>query len=92
VEDAGQDVPLDVDRFAWVWIVKLNYLAEDDTTATVRMGPVSADVRLRRGAHTLYVELNGGEGGTVRVEGHAADVAVCVDRLTVGTLQAREGS
>jgi hypothetical protein len=90
VQDAGQDIPLDVGRFNWVWIVKINYLAEADTTAIVRMGAKGQDVRLRRGAHSLYVELNGGEGASVRLEELAAGVAVCVDSVVVGTIQAQE--
>jgi hypothetical protein len=89
VQEVGADIPLDEPRFSWVWIVRINYLAEADTTATVGMGSKGQDVQLRRGAHSLYVELNGGEGASVRLEGLAPGVAVCVDHVVVGTLQPR---
>jgi hypothetical protein len=92
VEDAGFDIPLDAERFAWVWILKVNYLAEEDTTATIRMGPVAEQVELRQGLHTVYVELNGGEGNAVRLEGLAPGVAVCVDSVVAGNVHAKDGA
>jgi hypothetical protein len=83
---AGTEIPLDKPVYTWFWIVKLNYLAEADTTATIHLGGFSRTLQLRRGPNTVYLKADTAGGKSVRLEGLDPGVSVCVDSVVVGGL------
>ncbi|HMM94505.1 hypothetical protein [Phycicoccus sp.] len=76
-------VPLGSDVFAWGWAVRIGYLADGDTTATVRLGTGTGTVHLREGLGEVYLPLVG-SGPQVELQGMDPRVNVCVGDVQVG--------
>jgi hypothetical protein len=80
----GVDIPLEKAVYTWFWVVKLNYMAQADTTATVRFGEFSHTLQLRKGPNTVFLKADEAGGKAVRLEGLNPGVSVCVDSVVVG--------
>lgn len=62
---------------------RIGYLASSTTPVTVTAGGDAVEATLRKGLHSLYVELPGGYR-SVTIGGLGPDVTVCVDTVEVG--------
>ena len=76
-------VPLGADVFAWTWAVRVGYLADSDTTATLRLGKGTTPVTLHKGLGEVYTTVTGG-GREVTLTGLAPTARVCVGDVVVG--------
>ena len=76
-ENGRVTVPLSSPAFPWSWAVRVGYLADGDTTATVRLGDAAREVQLREGLGEVYVNLVGG-GTEVTLDGLDESVNLCV--------------
>lgn len=82
---AGQiAVPLTGSAYEWNWAVRVGYLADQDTQATIVLGKDRQTVQLHRGLGEVYLPMVGG-GNEVRVEGLNPQAKVCVGDVQVGT-------
>jgi hypothetical protein len=84
VNASGGAVNLGNDLFTWPWLLRVEYLAGDDTDAVLHLGEGSQRVTFRKGLGTLVVRLTG-DGRTLRVRGVDRGVGVCIDAVRVGT-------
>jgi hypothetical protein len=68
------------------WKMKLDYLANRQTSARVRVGSVYTPVqtRLERGLHSIYVSLPAGGSNTITLDGLDAAASVCIGGLLFG--------
>lgn len=81
---AGQiAVPLTGTAFVWTWAVRIGYLADSDSHATIVLGRDRQRVLLHEGLGQIYMTMNGG-GNEVRVEELNPDAQVCVGDVQVG--------
>ena len=81
---AGQiTVPLLGSAYEWNWAVRVGYLADRDTPATIVLGKDRQGVQLHKGLGEIYLPMQGG-GNEVRVEELSADANVCVGDVQVG--------
>ncbi len=76
-------VPLSRDLFVWDWVVRVGYVAETPTTATVRLGSASQEVHLDAGLGEVYVSLVGA-GRDVVLDDIPAGTNVCVGDVQAG--------
>lgn len=82
---AGQiAVPLTGSAYVWNWTVRVGYLADKDTQATIVLGKDRQTVQLHRGLGEVYLPMVGG-GNEVGVEGLNPQAKVCVGDVQVGT-------
>ena len=81
---AGQiAVPLTGSAYVWNWAVRVGYLADRDTQATIVLGQDRQAVQLHKGLGEVYLPMVGG-GNELRVEGLNPDAKVCVGDVQVG--------
>jgi hypothetical protein len=81
---AGQvAIPLESRAFPWQWAVRIGYLADRDTTATVVLGQAEQEVHLTKGLGEVFVTMVGG-GSSVELQDVDADAHVCVGDVQVG--------
>lgn len=88
---AGQNaaVTFGLPQQAWRWTVKLEYLAQTDTSARLSLGPFPAvPIRLQKGLNRVYVDLLGGASSQLVLNGVDPGSSVCMGRATIGTLTA----
>jgi hypothetical protein len=90
VQQAGLEIPLTEPVYTWFWVMKLNYMAQTDTTATIRLGGFSRTIHLRRGPNTLYIKADTAGSTAVRLEHLPPGISVCVDSVIVGNVHAKE--
>ncbi|HSF99303.1 MAG TPA: hypothetical protein VLA55_11465 [Ornithinibacter sp.] len=76
-------VPLGSPAFPWSWAVRVGYLADGDTSATIRLGDASQEVTLAEGLGEVYVRLVGG-GDEITLDGLDESVQLCVGDVQVG--------
>ncbi len=82
---AGQiAVPLSGSAYVWTWTVRIGYLADRDTQATIVLGQDRQRVQLHGGLGEVYLPMIGG-GNEVRVEKLDPDANVCVGDVQVGS-------
>lgn len=87
---AGQiTVPLTGSAFAWTWAVRVGYVADRNTQATIVLGQDRTKVHLHEGLGEVYLPLTGG-GTQVRVEDLDSDANVCVGSVEVGNPAAKQ--
>jgi hypothetical protein len=82
-KDGAVTVPLKDAAFPWTWAVRIGYLSDRDTTATVVLGKGSHPVQLKRGLGEIYLSIEGG-GSALRLEGLDPYASVCVGDAQVG--------
>ena len=82
-EDGRVDVPLGSPAFPWGWAVRVGYLADRDTSATIRLGEAEQKVQLHEGLGEVFVNLVGG-GNSVVLDGIDPSANVCVGDVQVG--------
>ena len=82
-KDGQITVPLTGSAFVWNWAVRVGYLADRDTRATIVLGKDRQTVQLHEGLGEVYLPLVGG-GNEVRIEGLSPDAKVCVGDVQVG--------
>jgi hypothetical protein len=82
-EDGRVDVPLGSPAFPWGWAVRVGYLADRDTSATIRLGDAEQKVQLHEGLGEVFVNLVGG-GNSVVLDGIDQSANVCVGDVQVG--------
>lgn len=87
-ENGRVAVPLADAAFEWDWVVRVGYLTDGETEATVRLGDDSQDVQLSSGLGEVFVPLLGG-GREVVIDGLDPGVDVCVGDVQVGTPKTR---
>jgi hypothetical protein len=83
VSDRAAAVQLESPLYEWVWLVKIAYIAGDDTTLVVDLGDDTVDVPVHKGLHDVYVRVTGG-GGSVRIASTEPDRVTCVGSVVVG--------
>ena len=76
-------VPLDSAPFPWTWTVRIGYLTDRDTTATVTLGRGAREVQLRQGLGEVTFTVEGG-GDTVVISGLDPQANICVGDVQVG--------
>jgi hypothetical protein len=76
-------VPLSAPVFAWTWAVRIGYLADNPTTASVHLGEGSHAVTLNEGLGEVYFTITGG-GNEIRISGLDPAAKVCVGDVVVG--------
>ena len=82
---AGQiAVPLTESAYMWTWTVRMGYLADRDTQATIVLGQDRHRVQLHEGLGEVYLPMVGG-GNEVRVEELDPESNVCVGDVQVGS-------
>jgi len=87
---AGQiAVPLTDPVFAWTWSVRVGYLADRDTQATIVLGNDRQTVQLNQGLGEVYLPMSGG-GSEVLLEGLTPGANVCVGDIEVGNPVAKK--
>jgi hypothetical protein len=77
------DVPLGSPAFPWGWAVRVGYLADRDTPATIRLGDAQQEVQLHEGLGEVFVNLVGG-GNSVVLDGLDESANICVGDVQVG--------
>jgi len=77
-------VPLTGSAFVWNWAVRVGYLADRDTQATIVLGNDRQKVQLHAGLGEVYLPMLGG-ANEVRVEEMNPEAKVCVGDVQVGT-------
>ena len=82
-EGGRVDVPLGSPAFPWGWAVRVGYLADRDTSATIRLGEAEQEVQLHEGLGEVFVNLVGG-GNSVVLDGIDPSANVCVGDVQVG--------
>jgi hypothetical protein len=81
---AGQiAVPLAGAAFEWSWTVRVGYLADRDTEATIVLGKDRQKVKLRQGLGEVFLPMTGG-GNEVRFEELDPVAKICVGDVQVG--------
>jgi len=87
---AGQiTVPLTGSAYFWTWTVRLGYLTDRATQATIVLGSGRHRVSLQKGLGEVYLPLRGG-AGEVLLEDVNPEAHVCVGDVQVGTPVARK--
>jgi hypothetical protein len=81
-------VPLTDTAFEWDWVVRVGYLTDGATNATVHLGEDSQLVSLKEGLGEVFVRLLG-SGREVVVDGLDPGVLVCVGDVQVGSPKTR---
>jgi hypothetical protein len=67
------------------WKLRLGYFTNRQTSATVTNGrPPGTPIRLERGLHQVFLELQGGGSPTIRIGGLDLDSGVCIGSATLG--------
>ncbi len=84
VSSDGGTVDLGNDLFTWLWLLRVEYLAGDDTAAVLRLGDGRQPVEFRKGLGTLVVRMTG-DGRRLRVTGLDRGVGLCIDTVRVGS-------
>lgn len=84
VRRAPVTIPLTGDTFDYGWWVRVGYLASNDGTWEVEVGGRTRIVPLRRGLHSVFLEVTSGLT-EVTVGGAPPGATVCVDTVEVGT-------
>ncbi len=80
-------IPLEAETFDFPFWMTIGYLADSDGELTVAAGDVRETAPVRAGLHTLFVRTEGAfDSVLLRSDGSAN---LCVDPITVGTLEAR---
>jgi hypothetical protein len=82
-KDGRVEVPLGSPAFPWGWAVRVGYLADRDTAATIRLGDAEQRVQLSEGLGEVFVKLVGGGTGVVLDDLDPA-ANVCVGDVQVG--------
>jgi hypothetical protein len=77
-------VPLTGRAYLWTWAVRVGYLADRDTPATIVLGEGRQEIRLYKGLGEVFLRMQG-SGSEVRFENLNPDVHVCVGDVQVGT-------
>lgn len=83
VKASSRYIPLDNTLFDWDWVVRMSYLASDDTSVRVSMGDERVDVPLSQGPGEVWFVVQG-QGSRVLVEPPTNGQGVCVAGLDVG--------
>ena len=83
VHERGRTIPLTGGAFPWTWWVRIGYLASADSRVVVSAGDTTEETRVLRGAHSLFVRIEGGFD-EVEISGLDRGVALCVDTIEVG--------
>jgi hypothetical protein len=83
IDQSGRRIALDGRTFNWQWWLKIGYLASNDSPVTVTAGDTSVDTEVRRGLHSLFVQLDG-EFDSVLFTGLDSGTTLCVDKIEVG--------
>lgn len=83
VTERGASIPLADQVPRDVWWLRMGYLANGPTTATVGAGHDTFDVSLRSGLNDLYLRVQD-SFDSVRIDGVEPGVTVCVDTIEVG--------
>lgn len=76
-------IPLDGQPFPFTWAVRIGYLSDRETTATIVLGRGRRDVQLHQGLGEVFVTLEGG-GSRLMLEGLDPLANVCVGDAQVG--------
>jgi hypothetical protein len=79
----GADIPLEARTFDWHWWLRIGYLGSQDSPIVVTVGENRREALLRRGLHSLYVEVDG-VFDSVSLTGLEQGTTVCVDTIEVG--------
>lgn len=83
VGEDGREVPLEGRAFDWTWWIRIGYLSSADSTVTITAGDTVEETEVQKGAHSLYVRVEGGFDD-VEISGLDDGVSVCVDSVDVG--------
>jgi len=76
-------VPLGSNAFDWQWAVRVGYLADRDTAATIVLGDDEQEVQLHKGLGEVFVTLVG-TGDRVTIHGVDESANVCIGDVQVG--------
>ncbi|PRY61529.1 hypothetical protein BCF74_10587 [Knoellia remsis] len=82
-EDGRIEIPLESRVFDWTWVVRVGYVSDSDTSATITLGLDSVPVRLTQGAGQVIVPLQGTASSVIVQDLHPW-AQVCVGDVTVG--------
>lgn len=82
-ENGTVRVPLGSDVFPWGWAVRIGYLADGDTTATVQLGTGTGTVHLHNGLGEVYLPLVG-SGREIVLRDMDPGTNVCIGDVQVG--------
>jgi hypothetical protein len=83
VVDGSVIVPLGSNAFDWQWAVRVGYLADRDTTATIALGDAEREVQLHKGLGEVFVTVVG-TGNSVAIRGVDPNANVCIGDVQVG--------
>ncbi|CAN5270160.1 hypothetical protein BH09ACT12_BH09ACT12_35510 [soil metagenome] len=90
VQDIGRTIPLEGRAFDWTWWIRIGYLSSADSPVVISAGDTVEETEVQRGAHSLYVKIEGGFDD-VKISGLDDDVVMCVDSIDVGQPTAEGG-
>jgi hypothetical protein len=90
VTEKGATVPLTGRADDATWWMRIAYLATAPSTVAIAAGDTTVDASLRSGLNDLFLRVGTGFE-SVTITGVEPGVAVCVDRITVGSIGS-EGS
>lgn len=82
-ENGRIEIPLSSDVFDWSWAVRIGYLSDSDTSATLSLGRGAVPVQLRKGLGQVVVRIEGG-GSALVVQDLHPWAKVCVGDAQVG--------
>lgn len=83
-------VPLDAQTMAWLWTVRMSYIATYANDITVTAGTITSQVHLEPGPNTVYF-LAEGDIDRVEISGLVFG-SMCTDDIEVGFLSPQAGS
>ncbi len=83
VRSRGRTIPLTGRAFEWEWWVRIGYLGSQESDVVVSAGTSRVETTVQAGLNSLYVRVEGGFD-SVRIDGLAPGVTLCVDTVEVG--------
>jgi hypothetical protein len=83
VKDGTTVVRLESSVYEWTWLVKVGYLAQEDTTLVVDLSGNTVRVPVRKGLHEIHLRATG-SGDNVRIATTEPGIGVCVGGVIVG--------
>ena len=83
VRSRGRTIPLTGRAFEWEWWVRIGYLGSQESDVVVSAGTSRIETTVQGGLNSLYVRVEGGFD-SVRIDGLAPGVTLCVDTVEVG--------
>lgn len=77
------EVPLEADVFPWRWAIRIGYLSDSDSSATVILGKGATPVRLSKGLGEIVLTVEGGAPSVI-IDDLNPLAQVCVGDIQVG--------